>query len=138
MKIFVKNTLSGLIPLYDSDFEEKKKLKLNETYSVEITRPRNVLFHRKYFALLNLAFENQDLFITFENLRKEVIKYAGYYEEYKTLKGEIEFRAKSIKFSKMNADEFEKLYSASMTVILKYILKESTKEEIEQEIVNFM
>lgn len=138
MKIFCKNTLSGLIPLYDSDFEDKKKLKMNEVYSVEIKRPRNYEFLKKYFALLNLAFQNQDTFTNFENFRAEVIKYSGYYTEYLTLKGEVEYRAKSISFAKMSKSEFESLYSASLTVILTYVLQHNTKEEIEQELINFM
>jgi hypothetical protein len=138
MKIYLKNTLSGLIPLYDSDHEEKKKLKLNEVYRADIVRPRNINFHKKYFALLNMTFQNQELFDCPENMRKEIIKYAGYYKEYITLKGEKEYRSKSISFAKMSQDEFEELYKSSMTVILKYILNESTKEELESEIINFM
>jgi hypothetical protein len=138
MKIFLKNTLTGLIPLYDSDLEEKKKLKLNEVYRADIVRPRNIGFHKKYFALLNMTFQNQELFDCPENMRKEIIKHAGYYKEYRTIKGEIEYRSKSISFAKMSQDDFEKLYSSSLTVILKYILTGSKREEIEQEIINFM
>lgn len=55
MKIKLLNTSVGLKPLYDEDFEEKKKLKIGEVYEATIKRPRNLSFHRKYFGLINLA-----------------------------------------------------------------------------------
>jgi len=50
MRIFCKNLLEGLIPLYNSDLEEKKKLKLDEIYEVEIKVARNYQFHKKFMA----------------------------------------------------------------------------------------
>jgi hypothetical protein len=32
MKILLNNTLHGLIPVYDKDFDEKKKLKIGSIY----------------------------------------------------------------------------------------------------------
>lgn len=55
MKLQLLNTTRGLVPLYDEDFEEKKKLKLGTEYTAEIKVSRNSKFHRKYFALLNAA-----------------------------------------------------------------------------------
>ena len=60
MKIKLLNTSVGLKPLYDEDFEEKKKLKIGEVYEATIKRPRNLSFHRKYFGLINLAWEYQN------------------------------------------------------------------------------
>lgn len=59
MKIKLLNTSVGLKPLFDEDFEEKKKLKIGEVYEATIKRPRNLSFHRKYFGLINLAWEYQ-------------------------------------------------------------------------------
>lgn len=60
MKIKLLNTPSGLKPMYDEDYEEKKKLKIGEVYEATIKRPRNLSFHKKYFALINLAWEYQN------------------------------------------------------------------------------
>ena len=60
MKIKLLNTSVGLKPLFDEDFEEKKKLKIGEVYEATIKRPRNLSFHRKYFGLINLAWEYQN------------------------------------------------------------------------------
>lgn len=52
MKLYLLNTREGLKPMYDEDYDEKKKLKIGEVYEAEIRQPRNLRFHRKYFALL--------------------------------------------------------------------------------------
>lgn len=49
------------MPLYPADYEEKKKLKLGVEYEVEVRIPRNIGFHRKFFALLNVGWANTSL-----------------------------------------------------------------------------
>lgn len=46
----------ALLPVNDSDAEAIDKLKRGEVYKAAVTAPRNLKFHRKTFALLNLAF----------------------------------------------------------------------------------
>lgn len=58
MKILCVITETGLTPKYESDREEFKKLKRNAEVVVEIKKGRNIEFHKKYFALLKLTFEN--------------------------------------------------------------------------------
>lgn len=60
MKLNVKCTSNGLIPLYDDDYEEKRKLRIGETYTCVIKKARNIDFHRKYFALINCAWSLQN------------------------------------------------------------------------------
>ena len=135
MKLLVKNTLSGLVPLYPADLDEKKRLRLGEEYQVEIRRPRNILFHRKFFALLNLGHQNTSLEMPFEAYRKYVTMKAGYFNVYHTPRGEF-FDAKSIAFSAMDEDQFQEVYSRVLDVIIEDI--GAGKEEIENELINFM
>ena len=57
MKLFLLNTREGLKPMYDEDFDEKKKLKIGEVYEARVKLPRNLSFFRKYWALLRCAWE---------------------------------------------------------------------------------
>ena len=76
MKIKVKCTAHGLIPLYDDDFEEKKRLKEGQEYIVDVKLARNLNFHRKYFAMLGAAWalltERQRSFFSQGRLRSRV------------------------------------------------------------------
>ena len=95
MKILLQNTINGLVPLYPSDYDKKRELKLGETYEADIKRPRNIGHHKKFFALINLGWENTSLELPFEVYRKYIIMKAGYVVTYKTPKGVL-YEAESI------------------------------------------
>lgn len=48
MKIYCRVTDLGLVPMYDSDYEEKKRLKVGDTVLCDIKKPRNYEFHKKF------------------------------------------------------------------------------------------
>lgn len=56
-EIFLCKQGKALIPYTDSDAEAVSKLKNEQIYKADIVAPRNLQFHRKLFALLNLAYE---------------------------------------------------------------------------------
>lgn len=144
MKIMLLNTMQGLKPLYDEDFEEKKKLKIGEIYEAEIKKTRNLAFHRKYFALINCAwqFTNENVTNHFKNnidlFRKTVEMAAGFSTPIYSIdrKEWIEIPM-SISFKSMTQDEFSNLYERVKDVLYKYFLKHVTIEEFEQNLMNF-
>lgn len=135
MKILCRNTIAGLVPLYPSDYDEKRKLKLGQDYEVEITNPRNIGYHRKFFALINIGHENTSLDMPFETYRRYIIMKAGFFKIYQTPKGTY-YEAESISFASMNQDRFEDVYSRVLDKIIEDI--GSTSEEIEKQLINFI
>jgi len=135
MKIFCLNTIHGLVPLYPSDFEEKKKLHLGQDYECEIKYPRNIGYHKRFFALLNLGWQNTSLDMPFEICRKYILFKAGYFKIYQTPKG-IFYDAESISFGNMSQDRFEEVYSRVLDKIIEDI--GCTSEEIKKELINFL
>ena len=131
----VKTTEGNFIPAYNSDHELAQKIKPGEIVKSKITRPRNVEFHRKFYALLNLGFSNQEQIEDFESFRALIIMKAGFYKRIVSEKGEF-FLPKSISFAKMDDIEFADLYSKTLDVMLK--LLDTTKEDLEMELINFM
>ena len=136
MKFYCLNTATGLKPLYDSDLDEKRKLKIGELIFVRSGKNRNYEFHKKFFALIKLGHENTKLTsIPFNAYRAYVIMKAGYADVYKTPNGKFAL-PQSIAFSEMDNDEFQKLYEASIQVIMDDI--GADRESIEQELINFL
>jgi len=136
MKITVYKTNNGYLkPSHQSDQEYFNKMPLNEPFEIDYTKGRNSGFHRKFFALMNLAFENQECYAVMNDLREKVIIRAGYYREVIDIEtGEIEQKAKSISFANMDELEFQKLYNDCKAVICQWIKidNEMIAEEIEQ------
>lgn len=135
MKLLLRNTISGLVPLYPSDMDEKRKLKLGHDYEAEIKNPRNVGFHRKFFALINVGHENSKLDMPFESYRKYITMKAGYFKAYDTPKGTY-YEPESISFSNMSQDQFEEVYSRVLDKVIEDI--GTTKEDIEKQLIDFM
>lgn len=143
MKLLVVSTPRGLVPLGDDDYEEKKKLKLGQTYSVEVKVARNVDFHRKYFALISYAWEflneqETERFRTKENFRKYVEVAAGHCDVifHPRLQEYVEI-PKSISFGKMDNTEFSDLYKRVKDVIFSIIGNRVSQDQFERLLLEF-
>lgn len=139
--VLMKSTGGALVPVDQQAVDYIAKLKLGAAVTATVRRQRNPAFHRKFFALLNLAFESwepvgntykgQQVSKNFEQFRNDVTVLAGHYEMAVTLKGETRLTAKSISFGSMSQEEFESLYSATVDVILARILKTYTRDDLD-------
>ncbi|NTW34275.1 MAG: DUF1367 family protein [Bacteroidetes bacterium] len=124
-----------ILPLYTSDQEELIKLKQNTEYKFVVTKPRNYKFHKKFFALLNLGFQNQDKLKTFEEYRIIKTMQSGFFKMIITDKGKV-FIPESISFCNMDEIEFETLFKTVMEIICTDT--KITEKEVIQELINFM
>ncbi len=115
---------------------ELTKIKQGETLRAVLTKPRNSKHHRKFFAMLNLVFQNQDRYDEIEDLRTEVKLRCGLYSEHVTLKGTLVYIPSSMSFDEMDQLEFDELYQKAINCCLKYFIKPDNEELINQ-IVRF-
>lgn len=143
MEIFVKSTAAGLVPLYDSDYEAKKKLKEGQIYKATITIPRNYYFLKKFFALLRLTYYNlpetleRKLGIhNEEDLLTSLKVELGLCDIY-TIDGRTIVKPQSISFAAMDNASFEIFYNRCIDLILHRYLRGTDREELIQEIENF-
>lgn len=153
MKILLKNTVEGLKPLYDDDYDEKKKLRIGEVYEADLKpmKPRNLQFHRKYFALINCAWdcltEEQAQFfhrnVENESLAKEHFRsylqiQANHFQMMYDPKTNLWVHvSESISFRNMNETEFEQLYKDVKDAVLVNIVAKNKdlSEEVFMEIL---
>ena len=123
--------------------------KIGMPVTVEVVGVRNPKFHGKYFALLNLGFEywepeleykGRPVEKNFKRFRQDVAILAGYYERVWSITGELRLIAKSISFAKMKQDEFDKLYGASIQVLLDKVMEHKgwTREKIDEAVNNIL
>lgn len=127
----------GLLPADNKTREWFSKLKIGAQIMAQVTQPRNPAFHRKFFALLNYGFEHwaetqkgveykgEPVQPDFERFRKDITILAGHYHAVVTIKGQVRMEADSISFASMNQEEFEKLYSQVIEVLLTRVFKAS-------------
>lgn len=120
----VKTPEGWLRPWSEEDAEKLSHWKIGAPLRATVRQPRNAAFHRKFFAMLNTAFEWQDEYDSKESFRWVVTIYAGFYDEVPSPKGGITFVPKSIAFHKMDEMEFAELYSKVVDVVLKYFVSD--------------
>ena len=131
--ILIKQEDGRYSPAYNSDRTASDKIKVGtEVYA---TKARNPDFHRKGMALLRLGFENQDKFDDFEIYRQVTTLRAGFFHWVEGKDGRPYPLPHSLSFEKMNAEEFEKWYSAVRTIISAEIGIKGT--DIEKNIQNY-
>lgn len=132
----------------------KSKLKnaeAGEVINFKFSLVRNPLFHRKFFALLNLGFEhwemknegmiyNGQLVIkNFDNFREHIIILSGFYDTTFDIKGNLRLLAKSISFANMDEAEFEQLYSKVLDTLLGHVFKNyAGRAEVDEVIEKIM
>lgn len=121
------------VPTYPADYEESGKIKDGD--EVRATRARNIKFHRKFFALLKLGFENQDKIEDFEIYRMIQVMKAGHVVFAKGTDGKDYPLPESLSFEKMGAQKFESVYNSVLTVIMKET--KLTEGEIQNELISF-
>jgi len=121
-------------PAYDSDYEKAKKLKDGE-YEFSIKLARSLPFHKKFFSLIRMVFDNQDVFFDEDKMRKWLTMEAGFIEETKTPNG-IMIEAKSIAFDKMDELEFGELFSKVLSVVLRFL--KCDEKMVNENLINYM
>ena len=134
----------GLVPLDDMDWEVKKQLRLGTDVRVHVTMPRNIKFHRKFFALLNITIDNlpeatqQQLRITTTNRLLDVLKIRMGFYDIVQIDGRNVLELHSISFAKMDEYAFGKFYDQAVTEILSFFLKGTDRNELLQEVEQFI
>lgn len=143
MKIVVINTATGLIPVGDYSYDEKRRLKIGEMYECDIRVPRNYQFLKKAFALVNAAWElmderQQSGWRSKEGFRQYLTVTAGYYDVYynQRLQAFVE-TPRSWSFDSMSESEFDDLYSRMKDVIFAVLGDKITEEVFENVLSNF-
>lgn len=114
-EIYIK-TFGGLKPRFDS--VKYDKLKIGDEVNVRIWKARNIQLHRYFFALMNLVFDNQDIFVNIDHMREELTIAAGFYEQYENHEGEMKKKAESISFESMDETTFNDYVDKVIAVVV--------------------
>ena len=135
-RIYLKKTLSGFLPADEPSAEACKKFKAGEVYRAEVVKPRSYQHHKLIMALLNLTYENQERYTSFDVFRKAVAYAAGHVIEYPSLDGEIIREADSLSYDRLDEVEFTQVAGAMMAVCA-HILGDMDLAELEAEVSRY-
>ena len=138
-----------LVPADQKSADFVKKLIKNDVITSNFVKPRNYLFHKKWFALVQFAYEHwkpsnlqnskwKDVTPekNFDRFREDITILCGYFISTYRIDGSVRIEAKSISFAKMDEEQFQKLFDATKLVVLKHILKNYTPKDLNLVVLN--
>jgi len=132
--VLVQVVNGGLRAVNGVEADKLNQLRGREVMA-KISQPRNIRFHRKFFALLGSALDMADTDMNAEQFRAFCIAGAGYCDFIPGHDGKLVAIPKSISFAKMDETEFDRLYQDVLTFIVKYW---SLDEQQLSRLVDFM
>jgi hypothetical protein len=136
MKINLIKTLEGLKPADSEATEMLKGIKLNTVVSCEVKRQRNYEHHKKFFSLLKLVIDNHEKYDNTDDLLFEIKLRLGHCSRI-IINDTVCYKPKSISFKSMDQDTFNKFYSKTIDIILKYFLTGTSQDEIENAVLGY-
>lgn len=123
-----------IVPINHDDFDKLQRFKVGEVFKCKFSKPRNIQFHRKFFALLNLVFENQDYYKTEEHLLTDVKIACGYVEWLSRPGSDIVAIPRSIAFHKMDEHEFGKFFDLAIEYMIDKFIPGTDRDELLNEV----
>ena len=138
-QIMVKR-LGALRPTDDEGTEAMRKIGDGELVKVTWTRPRNIRFHNKFFAMLGIVLKNQEHYTSMDELLGVCKLRIGHVTVIQTPYG-LERWPKSISFATMDETEFNIFYDAAVDWVLGEVIpglqRQHLDVEVEDQLIGF-
>lgn len=115
MELWMKKGLRYLEPVDEAGTDALRKIKPGAVVRAEVTRPRNIHHHRKFFALLNTVWAATDSWPSPDDLLIELKVRLGVTRDVViTSTGELVKVVGSISFAKMDQGAFDLFYERAL------------------------
>ena len=135
MKATFCRELNALRPVGEEAEAGLSKIPAGDVVMVEIKRPRNMGHHRKWHALLDLVFDNQERYPNKEALSAAIKCGVGHCDVYPMANGEgMVMVPKSTAFTAMEQGDFEAFYDRAVNLIISKIIPGLTRESLLDEV----
>lgn len=131
--------LGTLRPVDDAGLELLHGLATDEMVRVKVTRPRNVRFHRLFWALMTMVHENlpdqkRERYPTTEILVSWFKIATGHCDTFEIEGRGTVYIPKSISFAKMDNSEFSAFFDRCCDLIAKHFIPTTSTEQWRKEV----
>lgn len=123
----------ALIPSDQPSWDALKKKKVGSTIATETKRARSPQHHRKFWAVMNAVFENQQTKFPDVDSMVDAIKIEiGHADIQLRLSGESVLIPRSISFHDCDQDKFNEFYKKAIDCVCEFIIPGATPEEVNE------
>ena len=137
--MFFKKDGNRLAPCDEKAEAVLSRIKNGAELRIEITRPRNIRHHRKFYALVNLVFQNQESYKTVDHLVAALKAAVNHCDVIQGADDSTLILApKSISFGSMDQTAFDEFYDRCIDVIAKSFLSGVDEDDLRREVEEFL
>lgn len=135
-KFLARKLLGSLRPIDEAGEDVLRRIGQGDIVTVEVRKPRNIRFHRMYFALVSLVWQQMDeyRYPTPDDLHAAIKIAAGLRTRIILPDGTIGFIPGSIAFAKMDDTEFSEFFDRVCNLIARHFLPGVTDAELRAEV----
>lgn len=135
--------MNGLRPADEAAEQYFAKIADRELVSVQVSRPRNLQFLKKYWVLVskvweNLPEESKARYPSTDDLDGAIKIAVGLRTRIQLPNGDVGFIPGSIAFHNMDEFEFSEFYNRVIDLIAEYIIPNINKDLLREEIEAFL
>lgn len=138
--LLMQKRLGSLHPYDDAGTEALSKINPDEIVKITYSRPRNLRFHCKFFAMLGIILANQEHYKTTDELLNVCKLRTGHVTVVQTPQGKERWPA-SISFANMDETEFSAFYDRAVDWMLIEVIpglaRQHLDAEVEAELLGF-
>lgn len=140
MKFLAVKHLGSLRPADTAGEDALRKIGQGQCVEIELRRPRNVKFHRLYWTLITLVWQQleEERYPTAEDLHAAIKIAAGLRTRIELPDGTIGFIPGSIAFHKMTEDDFSTFFDRVCNLIAKHFLPGVTDADLRAEVASLI
>jgi hypothetical protein len=132
-RLYLVKTQGGdLIGESGADQDYIARLGEGDILECDTRKARHPAHHRKFFALLNSAFENQDKYRNRTDLLVALKLRCGWYDEYITHDGKLVYIPQSLSWARMGQEDFAKFYNEAIVALADMFGTEDVVLEADQ------
>ena len=132
-RILMAKKLKALYPIDDTGEDVIRRIGQGEVVAVEVKKPRNVRFHRKFFAMLQLVLENQSHYKSLDDLLDVCKLQTGHFRTVQTKQGKV-LLPSSISFAAMDDTEFGVFYDKACQWVMDEVIPGLKRADLDSEV----
>ena len=137
--LYMRRVMTRLVPEDRISEELLGELSANAVLRCEITQPRNLKHHRKYWALVHKLFPHQTAYATREDLHDALKIGVGLFRMIRDPRtGKDVPRADSIAFDKLDQKGFEEVYARIEELVCSRIVPHLRKADLRAEVMDML
>lgn len=135
--VYLVRTVAGLKAANDDALAALRRIAVGELVQADVRRPRNVKYHRKFFALCHLVFDASGQWESVEHLLTDLKFHLRHVESFRLHDGRQVDVPASISFAAMDDVEFSRFFDRAIRALCELtggIQEDALREAVLEEL----